>query len=75
MHIRRYKADYSRRHFLKQMGQGVLATGVLAPLWSTIGNTGSIEKAYPEELLSISAYTGGKISDGDTINADNVALV
>ena len=57
------------------MGRGVLATGVLAPLWPTIAATGSIERAYPEELLSISAYTGGKISDGDRIDANNVELV
>ena len=75
MHIRRYKAGYSRRHFLEQMGRGVLATGVLAPLWPTIAATGSVERAYPEELLSISAYTGGKISDGDRIDANNVELV
>ena len=57
MRIRRYDQGFSRRHFLSQLGRGVLATGVLAPLWSSIARTGSIESAYPDELLSIEAYT------------------
>jgi hypothetical protein len=75
MHIRRYDRHYSRRHFLSQLSRGVLATGVLAPLWPTIANSGSIERAYPDELLSIEAYTGGKLSTGDRIDAGNVELV
>lgn len=72
MHIRRYDADFSRRHFLDQMRKGVLATGVLMPLWSAVAKDGDISKAYPDELLSIDAYTKGKIKPGDTISADNV---
>jgi len=75
MHIRRYDRQYSRRHFLSQMARGVLATGVLAPLWPSIAQTGSIEQAYPEELLSIESFTGGKLSVGDHIDAGNVELV
>jgi hypothetical protein len=75
MRIRRYDRQYSRRHFLSQLGRGVLATGVLAPLWPCIAATGSIARAYPEELLSIEAYTAGKLSTGDHIDAGNVALV
>lgn len=75
MHIRRYTKDYSRRHFLAQLGKGVLATGVLAPLWPTLAQTGEHTKAYPDELLSLDAYTGGAVSEGQTINADNVEHV
>ena len=31
--------------------------------------------AYPEELLSIDAYTKGKIKSGDFLTVDNVDLV
>ena len=75
MHIRRYDRHYSRRHFLSQLGRGALATGVLAPLWPTIAAHGSIERAYPEELLSLEVYTGGKLGAGTTIDAGNVELV
>ena len=75
MHIRRFDRHYSRRHFLDQMRRGVLATGVLAPLWPAIAEQGDINKAYPDELLSIEAYTRGRISNGDEISADNVEHV
>lgn len=75
MHIRQFNRDYSRRQFLSHLGCGVLATGVLAPLWPTIARSGDINKAYPAELLSIEEYTKGKISTGDTITADNVEYV
>jgi hypothetical protein len=75
MHIRKYGHDYSRRQFLKQMGQGVLATGVLMPLWKAIADTGDITQAYPEELLSIEAYTKGAVSTGEMITAENVDKV
>ncbi|MCY4214804.1 MAG: DUF1329 domain-containing protein [Gammaproteobacteria bacterium] len=75
MHIRRFGKDYSRRHFVKAMAQGVLATGVLKPLWPTLAATGEHTAAYPDELLSLDAYTGGRISEGHKVTADNVALV
>ena len=75
MHIRKYTMDYTRRHFLKQMGKGFVATGVLMPLWQAIANAGDISAAYPDELLSIDSYTQGKISTGDIISADNVEKV
>ena len=61
--------------FLDQMARGVLATGVLAPLWKTMAGTGEHSAAYPEELLSLEAYTGGAVSEGDTITAGNVDAV
>ena len=75
MHIKRYHRDFSRRHFLGQMSRGVLATGVLAPLWPTLAATGSHVGAYPDELLSVDAYTNGRITEGDRITADNVEAV
>jgi hypothetical protein len=75
MRVMRYDRGYSRRHFLAQLRNGVLAAGVLAPLFDTIAASGEITKAYPEELLSIEAYTAGRIKAGDEITADNVEHV
>ena len=47
-HIRRYDRHYSRRRFLDQLARGVLATGVLAPLWRTMAATGEHTGAYPD---------------------------
>src|ERR1700741_1324068 len=74
MHIRRYDAGFSRRHFLKATAAGASA-GVLMPLWQALAATGDASKAYPEELLSIEGYTKGKIKTGDEITAANVEYV
>jgi hypothetical protein len=71
----RFDRGYSRRKFLNDAARGVLATGVLMPLWKTIAATGDVTKAYPEELLSIEGYTKGKIKTGDEISAANVEHV
>ena len=75
MHIRKYDFNYSRRFFMEQMARGILATGVLMPLWKAIADTGDIDQVYPEELLSIEMYTKGKIKTGDFIDAGNVEHV
>ena len=75
MRIRKFDRGYSRRHFLGQAARGVLSTGVLMPLWDAFASTGDIAKAYPDELLSIDAYTKGKIKTGDEITAANVEFV
>ncbi len=75
MHIRKFDRAYSRRKFLRDSSAGLLATGVLAPLAKTIADTGEVSKAYPDELLSIDAYTKGKIKTGDFIDASNVEHV
>lgn len=75
MHIRKYDVDYSKRLFLERTAKGAMAMGVLAPLWPTIAKSGDVTKAYPEELLSIDAYTKGKVKTGDVITADNVDIV
>src|SRR6185437_3657306 len=75
MHVLKFSDGWTRRHFLEQVGRGVVAAGVIAPLWEVIGKTGSLEAAYPPELLSIEAYTKGKLKPGDVLNADNVDIV
>lgn len=75
MHLLKYTEGWTRRHFLGQSAKGVMAAGILAPLWSVIENTGTCEAAYPPELLSIEAYTKGKLKTGSVLNADNVDVV
>lgn len=75
MHIKRYDSGYSRRKFLTDAAAGVLSTGVLIPLSKAIAATGDITSAYPAELLSIEAYTKGKIKNGDFITDKNVEFV
>jgi len=75
MKLLRYDAGYSRRKFLADASKGVLSTGVLMPLHEAIAKTGEINKAYPDELLSIEGYTKGRIKTGDIIDASNVELV
>lgn len=74
MHIRKYDFDFARRAFLGKAG-ALVGAGVLTPLWPLIARAGDITKAYPEELLSIEAYTKGKINTGDVITAENVEAV
>ena len=57
------------------MARGMAGAGVLMPLWDAIASTGDVSRAYPDEFLSIEAYTGGRISTGDEITADNVEHV
>ena len=64
-----------RRDFLARTAGYAVGAGMLMPLWEAVGSNGEIDRAYPDELLSIEAYTGGKISPGDLITADNVEHV
>src|SRR6266404_53097 len=66
MHVRKFDFDYSRRIFTEKTARGILTAGVLTPLWPLIADAADVGKAYPEELLSIDAYTKGKIKTGDT---------
>jgi hypothetical protein len=75
MRLLKFDRLFSRRKFLGDAARGVLSTGVLMPLWQAIAQTGEITKAYPEELLSLSSYTRGKINVGDEIGANNVEYV
>ena len=75
MHIRKYDFDYARRFFLEKTALGLGGAGVLTSLWPELSRAGDASGAYPEELLSIEAYTKGKVKDGDVIDADNAELV
>ncbi|MCM2311127.1 MAG: DUF1329 domain-containing protein [Steroidobacteraceae bacterium] len=75
MKLLKYDRYYSRRHFLKQCALGVGTAGVLMPLWDAIASDGNATRAYPDELLSIEAYTRGRIKPGDVIDASNVEHV
>ena len=75
MRIRKYDHHYSRREFLGKVAQGAGSAGVLMSSWSAFAQTGQVNKAYPDELMSIEGYTKGKIKTGDEINASNVDLV
>jgi len=75
MRLLKYTEGWTRRHFLEQVGKGVFAAGVLNPLMDVIGRNGSLEAAYPPELLSIEAYTKGKLKPGDVLNSENVDIV
>lgn len=74
-YINRFDRGYSRRKFLNDAARGVLGAGVLMPLSQAIATNGEINKAYPDELLSIEGYTKGKIKTGDIIDANNVQYV
>jgi len=73
--IRRYDTGYTRRAFSARLGRGVLASGVLMPLWKAIATDGDIRAAYPDEALSLEGFTSGRVGPGSTISADNVELV
>ncbi len=76
MHIKRFDRSFTRRRFLQGVGgAGALSTGVLTPLWSVLAADGDGSRAYPDHLLSLESYTRGAISDGDTIDANNVEHV
>ena len=71
----KYREGWTRRHFMRQLAKGIVAAGMLAPLFDVIGRNGDCAAAYPPELLSIEAYTKGKLKAGDVLNANNVDLV
>jgi len=75
MFVRALNKGLTRRAMLRRSGHAFLGAGLLAPLWSTMADTGDVTKAYPDELLSIEEYTKGRIKTGDYITADNVEHV
>ena len=58
MRLMKYTEGWTRRHFLEQAGKGIFAAGVLNPLMDIVGRNGSLEAAYPPELLSIEITAG-----------------
>ena len=75
MHITRFDRGYSRRKFLADAARGSLSLGVLGSPWQAMATSGDVSKAYPDELLSIEAYTRGRIKTGDVITSANVEHV
>ncbi|MBI1238570.1 MAG: DUF1329 domain-containing protein [Alphaproteobacteria bacterium] len=75
MWIKRYDREFSRRIVLERLGAGVIATGILSPLWRVLAETGEAVSAYPDELNAIEEYTKGALAPGMRITADNVDLV
>tara|TARA_R110000787_G_scaffold6770_3_gene23476 strand:+ start:961 stop:2337 length:1377 start_codon:yes stop_codon:yes gene_type:complete len=75
MRIRKFDRSFTRRKFMADAAKGVLSTGVLGSTWQSIAATGEVNKAYPDELLSIEGYTKGKIKTGDYITSENVEHV
>jgi Protein of unknown function (DUF1329) len=71
----KYGEGWTRRRFMGQLAKGIAAAGMLAPLFDVIGRNGDCAAAYPPELLSIEAYTKGKLKAGDVLNANNVDMV
>src|SRR5512134_3296515 len=65
----------SRRQFLQRLAHGAAGAGVLMPLWDAIASSGDVAKAYPDEQLSLDAYTKGRVKAGDEITTDNVEHV
>lgn len=74
MHIIKYDHDYSRRAFMAKAGT-MAGAGLLTPLWPLVAQGADYTKAYPAELLSIDAYTKGKIKTGDYVTAANVDII
>ena len=75
MHIKKYDFDYSRRFFMEKVAKGAGSAGIFGALFPIMAETGTHYKAYPEELMSIEAYTKGKVKVGDTIDKNNIDLV
>ena len=75
MHIRKYDFEYSRRRFMEKTALGIGGAGLLTSLWPEICRAADTASSYPEELLSIEAYTKGQVKVGDVIDQDNVVLV
>lgn len=69
--VKRYTRQFMRREFLRKT-LTFSAAGLLMPVWKAMADNGDFGKAYPDELLSISEYTKGRLSVGDYITADNV---
>ncbi len=75
MRIKKYDFDYGRRVFVERSARGLFGAGVLCSVWDAVAANGGFENAYPDELLSIEAYTKGQLKPGDTIDASNVDIV
>ncbi|MDN5939105.1 MAG: DUF1329 domain-containing protein [Salinisphaera sp.] len=77
MRIRKYDFNYGRRQMMEKTLKGAGYAGVLGSMWPMVSRSDStdIQRAYPEEQLSIAAATKGKLKHGDMVTADNVDYV
>lgn len=75
MRIKKYDVDYGRRHLMQSVAYG-LGAGVLMPLDKLYAkDLDNVQKAYPDEMLSVESQTKGKVKVGDYITKDNVEHV
>lgn len=75
MRIRKYDVNYGRRKLMESVAYG-LGGGVLMPLDKLYAKEiDNINKAYPEEMMSIEVQSKGKVKVGDYITKDNVEYV
>jgi len=74
MQLIKYPRGWTRRHFIEQAARGIIAAGLLAPLYDVIGRHGDCAAAYPPELLSIAEYSKGKLKIGGALDASNVDI-
>ena len=75
MRIRKYDFNYSRRKMMESVAYG-LGAGVLMPLDKVFASeSDNINKAYPDELVSIEVQSKGKVKVGDYIDKNNVEHV
>jgi Protein of unknown function (DUF1329) len=66
--------NWTRRDFLKTTGL-FAGAGLLQPVLPLIAAGKTIERAYPDEVLSIEKYTKGKIRPGMIISRENAGLI
>ncbi|WP_029920974.1 DUF1329 domain-containing protein [Nevskia soli] len=75
MRIKKYDINYGRRKMMQSVAYG-MGAGVLMPLDKLFAkDLDNIQKAYPDELLSVEAQSKGKVKVGDYITKDNVEYV
>ncbi len=68
------KHHWTRRHLLK--ASGILAgAAILQPVLPLIAAGKTVERAFPETVLSIEKYTKGKVKPGTIISQENAELI
>jgi len=75
MHIIKFDRQFARRHIMASAGKSFIGAGMLGPLWHVIARDGDVQKAYPEEAMSIEHYSNGAVKSGGVIDASNVDSV
>ena len=60
---------------MEKTAAGFGGAGVLTSLWPEVCRSGELDKAYPEELFDIEAFTKGRVKVGDVIDEDSIDLI